>query len=90
MSRPKCAAAIPNKWYDMPHDKRGRGMKPTGTHPCPFFARRGGFCMRHQPGALLPRLERQEKALAARLAEIRAALERERAANLNRFPLNPS
>jgi hypothetical protein len=86
MTRFKCRARIPNKWYD----EKKWGGEPDRCHPCPFKAILDGYCERHHPEALLLTLERKEAALAEELADVRQRLEAIRRERDRNFPLNPT
>jgi len=66
-----CCARVPNKWY---HTERDGFTGPD--HPCPFKARKDGYCDRHHPHNLLPILRAKHARLSSSLAEVEAAIAR--------------
>jgi hypothetical protein len=57
-----CRAMVPNQWYHF------REYPGTKEHPCPFKARKDGWCNRHHPSVTVPVLNKKVERLKKQLA----------------------
>lgn len=64
----RCRARVVNKWF---HEKDYPG---TTDHPCPFKAKRDGYCFRHHPSDRRRTLECKRVKVVAQLAKVDAEL----------------
>lgn len=64
----KCKAVVENKWFHQRH------YPGTTHHPCPFNAKRDGYCFRHHPADRARVLECRRVKLEAQLAAVNAEL----------------